>query len=61
MPLAIIRPERLRTRRARRLIRAGAAVVAGAAIGALCAFVPDEARDLCRAIARLASIVVGVG
>jgi len=50
-----------RTPRGRRALRAGVAAVVGAGIGTLCAFVPDEARELCQALARLASIAAGVG
>lgn len=42
-------------------MRAAVAAVLGASIGALCAFVPEEAREVCRAVARLASIVLGAG
>lgn len=60
-PLLIVRPPWHRTAKGRRAIRAGLAMVAGAAIGTLCTFVPQEARELCRALARLASIAVGAG
>jgi hypothetical protein len=50
-----------RTKHGRRAIRAAGAAALGAGIGALCAVVPEEARELCRTLARLVSVAAGLG
>jgi len=49
-----------RTKVGRRALRAALAGLAGTALGTLCHFVPDEARELCQSLASLARLAVGL-
>jgi len=49
-----------RTRSGRRAFRASLAVVVGAGLGAVCHVVPEEAREVCQALAQLARLTVGL-
>lgn len=61
LPTPIRAPRlRLRGNPRQRAFRAGLAVVAGAAVGTLCHFVPEEARELCQSLASLARLAVGL-